>query len=358
MFLLNSNFPLNKVNNNERFSYEEAISLFDTDFLKLAITADNFRKKKHGHNKAGFVVDRNITFTNICSVCCNFCAFYRKKENEDSFLLSINEILEKVGELKKLGGTQVMLQGGLNDKCDLNFYKDMLQSIKSAYPEITLHSLSPAEVYYLSKRHGLSIKETLTELKNAGLDSLPGAAEILVDRVRNIVSPGKLKSQDWLNIMKTCSEISLRSTATMTFGMVETKEERIEHLMKIRDLQDETGVFRAFIPWTFSPNNTAMPDIQRTDTEDYLKMVAISRLVLDNFDHIQAGWVTEGLEVASLALSMGADDLGGILMEEVVVKATGVAYRVTMEDLISCIKKAGRTPVKRNTEYKVLETYA
>lgn len=355
---MNSDFPINKVNNNERFSYEEALRLFDADFLKTAIGADNFRRKKHGHNNVGFIVDRNITFTNICSVGCNFCAFYKNKDTENSFLLSIDEILKKVGELKKLGGTQVMLQGGLNEKCDLTFYKTMLSSIKSEYPEITLHSLSPAEVYYLSKRHGLSIKETLEELKNSGLDSLPGAAEILADRVRNIVSPGKLKSLDWLNIMKTCSEIGIRSTATMTFGMVETKEERIEHLIKIRDLQDETGVFRAFIPWTFSPNNTSMPDIPRTSTEDYLRMVAISRLVLDNFDHIHGGWVTEGLEVASLALSMGADDIGGILMEEVVVKATGVGYRVTMEDLIRCIKKAGKTPVKRNTEYKVLEIYA
>ena len=183
------------------------------------------------------------------------------------------------------------------------------------------------------------------------------AAEILVDKVRDRVSPRKLKTDDWLSVMRACSEIGMRSTATMTFGMGETLEDRIEHLFRLRDLQDETGVFRSFIPWTFSPPNTKMTHIKRTDTEDYLRMVAISRLVLDNFDHIHAGWVTEGLEVASLALAMGADDMGGIMMEEVVVKATGVQYRVTVDDLVKTIKDGGRIPVERNTSYEVLKVY-
>jgi cyclic dehypoxanthinyl futalosine synthase len=347
--------PLDKVKNKERFTFKEGVELFSVDFLKLAIAADIFRREKHGHDYVGFVLDRNITFTNICSARCDFCAFWRNEKDEDAFLLSIDEILEKVEYLKKLGGTQVMLQGGLNGKCDLTFYKHMLGAIKSTYPDITLHSLSPAEVFYLSKKHRLSVKEVLLELKSAGLSSLPGAAEILVDRVRNIVSPGKLKTEDWLSVMRSCAEIGMNSTATMTFGMVETEEERIEHLQKIRDLQDETGVFRAFIPWTFSPDNTKIGHIKKAGTEDYLRMVAISRLFLDNIDHIHAGWVTEGLGVASIALSMGADDMGGILMEEVVVKATGISHRVEKEDLIKHIKNAGKIPVRRNTAYEILE---
>ena len=347
--------PLDKVKNKERFTFEEGVELFHADFLKLAIAADMFRREKHGHDYVGFVMDRNITFTNICAARCDFCAFWRHENHEQAFLLSIEEILRKVEELKKLGGTQVMLQGGLNNKCDLTFYKNMLKSIKSACPDITLHSLSPAEIFYLSKKHRMTVKEVLVELKHAGLDSLPGAAEILSDRVRNIVSQRKLKTEDWLSVMKACAETGMRSTATMTFGMVETEEERIEHLRNIRNLQDETGVFRAFIPWTFSPENTAMAYVKKLGTEDYLRMVAISRLFLDNIDHIHAGWVTEGLPVASLALSMGADDMGGILMEEVVVKATGISHRVDKEALVKYIKQAGRIPVRRNTAYEILE---
>ncbi|HPZ10582.1 MAG TPA: cyclic dehypoxanthinyl futalosine synthase [Candidatus Eremiobacteraeota bacterium] len=348
--------PIDKVKKKERFTFEEGIELFEVDFLKLGIAADRFRKEKLNHNYAGFILDRNVTFTNICCAKCNFCAFFRQEEEKDSFLLSIEEILDKVSQLRDLGGTQVMLQGGL--KCDLDFYKNMLKVIKAKFPDITLHSLSPAEVFYLSRKHGMPVKEVLLELKEAGLDSLPGAAEILVDRVRDIVSPGKLKTEDWLSVMRNCASIGMRSTATMTFGMVETREERIEHLLRIRDLQDETGVFRAFIPWTFSPDNTKMSFIERLNTEEYLRMVAISRLFLDNFNHIQAGWVTEGLDVASIALSMGADDMGGILMEEVVVKATGISNRVSKEDLIKHIRQAGKIPVRRNTAYEILEIYA
>lgn len=346
---------LDKIKNKERFTFEEGVELFHADFMKLAIGADMFRREKHGHDYVGFIMDRNITFTNICSARCDFCAFWRNEKHEQAFLLSIDEILEKAGELKKLGGTQIMFQGGLNDKCDLAFYKHILKAIKTNYPDITLHSLSPAEVFYLSKKHRLTVKEVLAELKHAGLDSLPGAAEILVDRVRNIVSQRKLKTEDWLSVMRACAEIGMRSTATMTFGMVETEEERIEHLQNIRNLQDETGVFRAFIPWTFSPDNTNMAYVKKLGTEDYLRMVAISRLFLDNIDHIHAGWVTEGLPVASLALSMGADDMGGVLMEEVVVKATGISHRVDKEAIIKHIKNAGKIPVRRNTAYEILE---
>ncbi len=347
--------PLDKVKSKERFTFEEGLELFHTDFVKLAIAADMFRREKHGHDYVGFVMDRNITFTNVCIAQCDFCAFWRHENQEQAFLLSIEEILHRVGELKKLGGTQVMLQGGLNDKCDLTFYKHMLSHIKSSYPDITLHSLSPAEIFYLSKKHRMTVKEVLLELKQAGLDSLPGAAEILSDRVRNIVSQRKLKTEDWLSVMRACAEAGMRSTATMTFGMVETEKERIEHLQNIRNLQDETGVFRAFIPWTFSPDNTNMSYVKKLGTEDYLRMVAISRLFLDNIEHIHAGWVTEGLPVASLALSMGADDMGGILIEEVVVKATGISHRVDKEALVKYIKEAGKIPVRRNTAYEILE---
>lgn len=348
---------IKKVKSKERFAKEEALKLFDMDFMELAILADTFRYELHKHNYAGFVIDRNITFTNICCSACNFCAFYKSENDEGGFLLSLEEILEKIRELDKIGGTQVMLQGGLNKKCDLDFYKNMLSTIKRDFPHITLHSLSPAEVYFLSQKHKVTIKEVLIELKEAGLSSLPGAAEILADRIRAIVSPGKLKTDDWLTVMETCAQIGMRSTATMTFGMGETREERLEHLLRIRDLQDKTGVFRAFIPWPFSPYNTKMSHIKRATTEEYLRMVAIGRLVLDNIENIHAGWVTEGLEVASLALGMGANDMGGILMEEVVVKATGVENRVTVEELVRLIKSAGKVPVQRNTAYEILKIY-
>lgn len=347
----------NKIQKNERLSFSEAVQLFSWPLLELGILADQRRQVVLKNNEVGFIIDRNITFTDICSAQCNFCAFYKREEAESIHTLSLDQILEKIEELVKIGGTQVMLQGGLNPANGLSFYQKMLSTIKKHYPQIYLHSLSPAEIHFLAQREHLSYRQVLQKLREAGLDSLPGAAEILVDRVRKIVSPHKLTTAEWLEVMEAAHSIKMETTATMTFGMVETKEERITHLLKIRELQDKTGKFRAFIPWTFSPTRTKMPHLHQTGGEDYLKTVAISRLVLDNIKHIHAGWVVEGWELAQLALLAGANDLGGILMDEVVIKATGIAYPSSVEKIIKTIKQIGRIPVQRNSKYEVLKRF-
>ena len=339
-----------------RVAKKEALALFQDDIYTLARRADETKKKVLGSRAdyACFIIDRNINTTNICSARCNFCAFYREENDPDSFILTIDEILKKVGQLQEIGGTRVMIQGGLNDKCNLKFYTSLFSAIKERYPAICIHSLSPAEINYLAKLERKSVYEIVLELKKAGLMSLPGAAEILVDEHRKKVSPHKLKTAEWVEVMENIHKAGMRSTATMTFGMGESFADRIEHLFIIRDLQDKTGVFRAFIPWTFSKPHTRL-NVEETTGEDYIKTVAISRIVLDNIDHIHAGWVTEGFELSEMALRMGASDMGGILMEELVVKATGTTYTTSKETMIKVIKNAGLKPAIRDSEYNIIQ---
>jgi cyclic dehypoxanthinyl futalosine synthase len=338
-----------------RIGREETLSLFSEDIYTLAERATAMKGAVLGRRAdyACFIIDRNINFTNICSARCNFCAFYRDGDDPEAFTLGLDEILEKVGELVRLGGTQVMIQGGLDKRFDLSFYKAILAGIRERYPSVYIHSFSPAEVSYLATIENRPVFDILCELKEAGLQSLPGAAEILVDEHRRLVSPHKLTTAAWLEVMECVHRADMRATATMTFGMGENLSDRIEHLLLIRDLQDKTGVFRAFIPWTFSKPHTRLA-VEETTGEDYLKTVALSRLVLDNVAHVHAGWVTEGFQLSEMALRMGASDMGGILMEENVVSATGTTYTASPEIMIEVITNAGLKPAIRDSEYNIV----
>ena len=339
----------------ERITREEARSLFERDLYSLGEHADRVKKRVLGDRAdyACFVIDRNINFTNICSARCNFCAFYREQDDPEAFTLTVDDILEKVGHLHEMGGTQVMIQGGLHEMFGLKFYTDVLSAIRQHYPAIYIHAFSPAEINFLAKAEKRSVYDIILVLKEAGLKSLPGAAEILVDRHRRKVSPHKLTTGEWIEVMESIHRAGMRSTATMTFGMGESLNDRIEHLLVIRELQDRTGVFRAFIPWTFSKPHTRLA-VEETTGEDYVKTVAIARIVLDNIEHIHAGWVTEGFELSEMALRMGASDMGGILMEELVVKATGTTYSSSIDTMIEVIKNANLKPAIRDTEYRII----
>jgi len=335
----------------KRISARQAAALHDeAPLCALAQAAHRARLRAVPGQNVTFVLDRNINITNVCEAGCRFCAFHVAPGSDKGYVLSIEQIVDKVVEAVSLGATQVLLQGGLNPDLDLGFYERMLSSIK-ARADICVHSLSPAEVLYLSRRSGLGLAETLHRLRAAGLDSLPGGgAEILVDAVRARVSPRKISADDWFAVMAAAQEMGMRTTATMVYGLGETTAQRIEHMIRVRDLQDRTGGFTAFIPWSLQANRTELSYRPRTGV-DYLRVVATARLVLDNVPHIQAGWVTEGPDVAQLALVCGADDFGGILMEESVVRATGVSYAMSADEVVSLIREAGMTPVQRTTQY-------
>ncbi|MBC8218926.1 MAG: dehypoxanthine futalosine cyclase, partial [Planctomycetes bacterium] len=319
--------------------------------------AHKLRTRIVGGDKGTFIIDRNISFKNVCIAGCKFCAFHKRPGQSGSFVMPIEEIVGRVKEAADLGATQIMLQGGLNPALDLRWYEQMLRAIKSNVEQIWLHSLSPAEVFWLALESNLTIEQTLERLRDAGLDSLPGGgAEILVDQVRQRVSPAKLTASQWFEVMETAHTMGMATTATMVYGLGETTAQRVEHLLRIRELQDRTDGFRAFIPWSFQSNNTQLPHRPQTGA-DYLRVVALSRLVLDNIKHIQAGWVTEGPHMAQIALTFGADAFGGVLMEESVVKATGISFGMTVEQIISLIGETSMTPAQRNTEYKILRTF-
>jgi len=349
---------LQKAQDGQRLNAEEATLLHDSvPFHELGSAAHKRRRQVVGDERSTFIIDRNISFTNVCTVGCKFCAYHKGPQDADAFAMSIEEIVRRVEEAARLGATQVMLQGGLNPALSLDWYKDMLRAIKRSVPHIWLHSLSPAEVLWLAQRSHLTLQDTLVQLREAGLDSLPGGgAEILVDEVRQRVSPAKIATSQWLDVMETAHGLGMRTTATMVYGLGETTADRVRHLLHIRDLQDRTGGFRAFIPWSFQPNHTRLSEKPQHGV-DYLRMVALSRLVLDNIEHVQAGWVTEGPYMAQLALTFGADDFGGVLMEESVVKATGIAHTVTAEEVIALIAETGMTAAQRNTDYEILQTF-
>jgi cyclic dehypoxanthinyl futalosine synthase len=302
------------------------------------------------------VIDRNISLTNICTAGCRFCAFHVAPDATGGFTLSIADVVAQVKDALAAGATQVLIQGGLNPDLKLPFYEALLTAVKAAGVEC-VHSLSPAEITYLAENAGLSLRATLERLRAAGLDSLPGGgAEILVDSVRQRVSPRKLSADGWVDVMRTAQQLGMRTTATMVYGLGETTAQRVEHLQRIRDLQDETGGFTAFIPWSFQSPRTNLSMAIPTGI-DYLRVVALARLFLDNIPHIQAGWVTEGPDVAQLALHCGADDFGGVLMEEQVVRATGTGYMVTRDDVIALIRRAGFQPVQRTTQYAPIRSW-
>ncbi len=347
---------------NARLPDSEALALLkDEDFLTLGRKADAMRARLHPEGVVAFVIDRNINYTNVCTCQCRFCAFYRKPGDPAGYVLSTDEILRKIGELTEHGGTSVLMQGGLNPDLRLAWFEDLFRAIKKRFPDITLHSLSPSEVAYLADLEGLTVRETLLRLKEAGLDSLPGGgAEVLVDGVRDAISPRKLKSSGWLGVMEEAAGLGMRGTATMMFGAGETDEEIILHLARVRELQDRTGVFRAFIPWTFQPLNTELAGekgIKPASAIRYLRVLAVSRLYLDNVENVQASWVTQGDKVAQLALRFGANDMGSTMLEENVVRAAGVSFRIGIDRLVEIIRDAGFLPARRHADYKIIQTF-
>ncbi len=349
---------LEKALNGERLMLEEGIRLYEeAPLTDLGWVADQVRRRLHPNNLGTFVVDRNINYTNACVADCSFCAFYRPPGHPEAYRLPTDEILRRVGELVAIGGTQVLFQGGLDPSLPLSFYEELCRAVKRRFPQIHLHSFSAPEIDTMAAVSGKSYREVFEALKAAGLDSMPGGgAEILIERVRQAVSPKKLSAAGWFAVHKAAHEAGLKTTATMTYGMVETIAERVEHLVRLRDLQDETQGFRAFIPWSFQRGHTALSTPPAGGME-YLRIIAVSRLMLDNIPNVQAGWVTEGPRLAQLALAFGANDFGGILIDEVVVGATGVVYRVDREEAIRLIRGAGWIPAQRNTKYEILRIF-
>ncbi|MEN6371265.1 MAG: cyclic dehypoxanthinyl futalosine synthase [Armatimonadota bacterium] len=341
-----------------RITAEEALELFEhANLTDLGVAAGALCDKLHPEPVRTYVIDRNINFTNICASGCKFCAFFRPPGHPEGYVLSTEEVLEKVREAVELGATEILMQGGLHPGLKIEFYEDLFRAIKDKYP-VQIHSLSAPEVVHIADTSGLDIKTTLSRLKDAGLDSLPGGgAEILVNSVRVLVSPGKASVEEWVEVMETAAGLGMRATATMLFGHIESMKDRVEHLMVIRGLQDRTGVFTAFIPWTYQPGNTILGG-NTVGGHDYLKTLAISRLVLDNVPNIQASWVTQGDAVAQIALRFGANDIGSTMIEENVVAAAGCKFRLSEEQLIELIHGAGFDAAERDTQYKILRKHS
>ncbi len=346
-----------KIYDGERINADEALELFSWDLAELGRAADARRKLIHHEEKVGFIIDRIVNFTNICEAKCSFCAYHAKAGRIDPYELSAENILQKVDELVKAGGTQVMLQGGMHPDHNIETFVHMVRLVKDNYPDIYLHSFSPSELVHIARKSGITLDEAVQQLKDAGVQSTPGASDLLVERIRSQVSPNKSTKDEWQEAIRALARHGLKSSATMTYGMGETLAERIEHLDVIRQTQDETGIIMAFIPWSFSPANTKLEHIVPATGVDYLRMVAIGRIYLDNIKFIQAGWLTEGMKLAQIALAMGANDMGGVLTEEVVVGATGVTQRTSIDENISLIRDAGKVPYLRDSQYNEIKVY-
>jgi cyclic dehypoxanthinyl futalosine synthase len=367
------------VKNNNRISKKEGLRLLkETDLLQLGRMADEMRKGLHPGGIVTFIVDRNINYTNVCINRCRFCAFWRDENDPEAYLLERGDLFKKIEETIQLGGTQILIQGGLHPKLDISYFLSLLKDIKNRF-DINVHGFSPPEICYMADKSDLTIQETLYLLRDAGLDSMPGGgAEILSDRVREILSPRKIKSGKWLRVMEQTHKLGMKTTATMMFGSIEKAEDIIEHLDAVRNLQDKTGGFTAFIPWSFQPGNTelAKNSKQRARSEErrvkrddlaheihpataveYLRILAFSRIYLDNIKNIQASWVTQGLKLAQVALRFGANDFGSTMLEENVIASTGISYRVTKEDIIKAIRDTGFSPAQRNTHYEILRNF-
>ena len=338
----------------QRMSDDEFLSLYQqADLYELGIRADTVRRLKHPDNIVTYVVDRNINYTDICISACKFCAFFKGPEDSTGYLLEKDELKQKIVETQELGGTQILLQGGLHPDLTLDYYEEMVRFMKET--GIHIHGFSPPEIQHFAARSKVSIQEVLERLMAAGLDSIPGGgAEILSDRVRTLTAPKKGTSDQWLEVMEAAHNLGMRTTATMMFGHVETREERLEHLRRLRDLQDRTGGFTAFIPWPFQPDNTALAQsgtIEKSSGVEYLRMLALARIYLDNFDNMQASWVTQGPKIAQLSLYFGANDFGSTMIEENVVAAAGVSFRLSEEEICRLVSDAGFTPQQRLMDY-------
>ncbi|MFN0280078.1 MAG: cyclic dehypoxanthinyl futalosine synthase [Pyrinomonadaceae bacterium] len=345
---------LDKTLTGERLTADECTTLLESkDFVRIGLAAHEIRMRKNPTDVVTYIIDRNINYTNVCNVVCTFCAFYRRPGKPDTYVHSIEEICKRIDETIALGGTGVLMQGGLHPDFNIEWYEELLSTLHRKYPKFQLHCFSPPEIHNIHLISGLDYVTIMQRLKDAGLNSMPGGgAEILDDEVRKRVST-KCTSQEWLDVMRAVHKVGLRSTATMMFGIGDNISHRVNHLQKIRDLQDETGGFTAFIPWTFQRENTALGRkiIEEPTGIDYLQMLAVSRLFLDNINHIQASWLTQGLKLGQTALRFGADDMGSIMIEENVVSAAGASTQANERDLRHQIREAGFRPQQRDILY-------
>jgi cyclic dehypoxanthinyl futalosine synthase len=343
-----------KVKAGERLSREEGIHLLrDADLLELGMLADSVRWRLHPEPTVTYIIDRNINYTNVCSAQCAFCAFYRDLPSKEGYVLTKAELAAKIEETIALGGRQILLQGGLHPDLGIEYYEELFRWIKATYP-IWIHGLSPAEVKHIERVSSLTTEETLKRLMAAGLDSIPGGgAEVLSDRVRSIIGIAKGSTGDWLQVMETAHGLGMKTTATMMFGHVETLEERVDHLLHLRALQDRTGGFTAFIGWTFQPANTAIGGDEVTSFQ-YLRTLAVARVMLDNFPNVQASWVTQGGKIGQVSLRFGANDFGSLMIEENVVSAAGAHFRLTEAEIARSIQDAGFVPKRRTMRYEIV----
>ncbi len=348
---------LDKAVEGTRITYDEGLHLLQSrDLAAIGAAADAVTRRLHPESYRTYNVDRNINYTNICTAVCDFCAFYRTPKSDEGYVLSRPELLAKIAETVELGGNQILMQGGLHPHFKIEWYEELLSDIKSHFPQINIHGFSPPELHHFTKVNRLSIREVLERLKQAGLGSIPGGgAEILVDRVRLAITRGKVLADDWLNVMRVWHELGGRSTVTMMFGHAETLAERIEHLERVRQLQDETGGFTAFICWTFQPEHTEMAHIAPAGSFEYLKTQAVSRLYLDNIPNIQSSWVTQGLKIGQLAMQFGANDMGSLMIEENVVAEAGTVHFLTLDQIRSAIEELGFEAHQRDVFYNLVD---
>ena len=348
---------LGRILDGERLSQEDALILLESrELAAIGSAANQITQRLHPESYRTYNIDRNINYTNICTAVCDFCAFYRTPKSGDGYVLPRAELLEKVRETVELGGNQILMQGGLHPTFTLGWYEELLQDIKREFPSVNIHGFSPPELHHFTKVNKLPIRTVLERLKEAGLGSIPGGgAEILVDRVRSEITRGKVMTDDWLNVMRVWHELGGVSTVTMMFGHVETLAERVEHLERVRQLQDETHGFTAFICWTFQPDNTQLSNIPPTGAFEYLKTQAVARLYLDNVPNIQSSWVTQGLKIGQLALAYGANDMGSLMLEENVVAEAGTVHFLTLDQIRSAIEEYGYTARQRDVRYRLVD---
>jgi cyclic dehypoxanthinyl futalosine synthase len=341
----------------KRLTPADGLRLLEShDLAALGRAADEVTRRMHPENYRTYNIDRNINYTNVCTAVCDFCAFYRFPKSSEGYVLDRDELYQKIQETLDLGGDQILMQGGLHPEFKLEWYEELLRDIKSRFPQLNIHGFSPPEIYHFTKVSKLPLRTVLERLKEAGLGSLPGGgAEILVDRVRSAITRGKVMTDDWLDVNRVWHELGGRSTATMMFGHVETLAERIEHLERLRQLQDETGGFTAFICWTFQPEHTDMADVAPAGAYEYLKTTAVARLYLDNFPNIQSSWVTQGLKIGQLALLYGANDMGSLMIEENVVAEAGTVHHLSLDQIRGAIEELGYVPRQRNVRYELFD---
>lgn len=344
----------------ERLSPDEGLVLLEShDLAAIGSAADQVSRRMHPETYRTYNVDRNINYTNVCTAVCNFCAFYRGPKSDEGYVLSREQLLKKVEETVALGGNQILMQGGLHPKFKIDWYEELLRDIKTSFPEVNVHGFSPPELHHFTKVNNMTLKDVLERLKAAGLGSVPGGgAEILVDRVRSALTRGKCMTDEWLEVMRVWHQLGGSSTATMMFGHLETLTERIEHLDRLRKLQDETNGFTAFICWTFQPDNTELSHLPAVGSFEYLKTQAISRLYLDNIPNIQSSWVTQGLKVGQLAMLFGANDMGSLMIEENVVAEAGTVHFLSLDQIRAAIEELGFQARQRDVFYDLVSPEA